>query len=96
MDSENKAEEFYERLQKELDLSSNWPSLYLFKFIVPSEKEKIFLVEKAFDSMGAVIKTKKSKTGKFTSISVDVLMQNSTDIINKYKELSTIKGIISL
>jgi len=98
MESEKEKEtrEFYERLKKELDLSSTWPSIYLYKFIVPSEKENILLVEEAFDCMGAVIKTTKSKTGKFTSISVDVMMKDSQEIIDKYIEVSTIKGIISL
>ena len=96
MDTEKEVKEFYERLKVELDLSSTWPAIYLFKFIVPSEKENILQVEKAFDSMGAVIKTTKSKTGKFTSISVDVMMKDSQEIIEKYIEVSTIKGIISL
>ncbi|HQE34391.1 DUF493 domain-containing protein [Flavobacterium alvei] len=98
MDSEKEKEtqEFYERLKKELDLSTAWPALYLYKFIVPTDKENILRVEEAFDCMGAVIKTTKSKTGKFTSISVDVMMKNSQEIIEKYIELSTIKGIISL
>ena len=96
MDTEKETREFYERLKKELDLSSTWPSIYLFKFIVPSEKENILRVEEAFDCMGAVIKTTKSKTGKFTSFSVDVMMKDSQEIIDKYIELSTIKGIISL
>jgi putative lipoic acid-binding regulatory protein len=46
--------------------------------------------------MGAVIKTTKSKTGKFTSISVDVTVKDSQEIIDKYQELSTIEGIVSL
>jgi len=95
-EKENEAREFYERLKKELDLSSTWPSLYLFKFIVPTDKENILRVEEAFDCMGAVIKTTKSKTGKFTSISVDVMMKDSQEVIDKYIELSTIEGIISL
>ncbi|TDD94450.1 DUF493 family protein [Flavobacterium cellulosilyticum] len=89
-------QEFYERLKVELENSSTWPALYLFKFIVPSLQENIEQVELAFDCMGAVIKTTKSKTGKFTSISVDVQMKNPQEIIDKYLELSTIEGIISL
>ena len=95
-EKEKEAREFYERLKKELDLSNSWPSIYLYKFIVPSEKENILRVEEAFDCMGAVIKTTKSKTGKFTSVSVDVMMKDSQEIIDKYIEVSTIKGIISL
>ena len=94
MDKDTK--EFYERLKTELNNSNTWPAEYLFKFIVPTDQEKIEKVENAFDSMGAVIETKNSKTGKYTSISIDVQMPNAQEIIDKYLELSTIKGIISL
>ncbi|HWS60222.1 MAG TPA: DUF493 family protein [Flavobacterium sp.] len=93
---EKETREFYERLKAELDLSTSWPAIYLYKFIVPSVKENILRVEEAFDCMGAVIKTTKSKTGKFTSISVDVMMKDSQEVIDKYKEVSVIEGIISL
>jgi putative lipoic acid-binding regulatory protein len=96
IEKENKAREFYERLKKELDLSSTWPSVYLFKFIVPTNKANINRVEEAFDCLGAVIKTTKSKTGKFTSVSIDVMMKDSQEVIEKYIELSTVEGIISL
>ena len=95
-EKEKKTAEFYERLKVELEMSTTWPSIYLFKFIVPSVADNVEQVEKAFDCMGAVIKTTKSKTGKFTSISVDVMMKDSQEIIDKYIEVSTIKGIISL
>ncbi|HEY6142829.1 MAG TPA: DUF493 family protein [Flavobacterium sp.] len=89
-------QEFYDRLKAELDLSNTWPASYLFKFIVPSVNDNILRVEEAFNCMGAVIKTTKSKTGKFTSVSVDVTMKDSQEIIDKYIEVSTIEGIISL
>ena len=89
-------QEFYDRLKVELDLSNTWPALYLFKFIVPTLDDNIIRVEEAFDCMGAVIKTTKSKTGKFTSVSVDVMVKDSQEIIDKYIEVSTIEGIISL
>jgi putative lipoic acid-binding regulatory protein len=94
MDKDTK--EFYERLKTELNNSNTWPAEYLFKFIVPTDQEKIDKVENAFNSMGAVIQTKNSKTGKYTSISIDVQMPNAQKIIDKYLELSTVKGIISL
>lgn len=87
---------FYERLKVELDLSNSWPAEYLFKFIVPTTEQNILKVESAFDCMGAVIKTTKSKTGKFTSISVDLTVKDSQEIIDKYQELSIIEGIVSL
>ena len=94
MDQQTK--EFYDRLKVELDNSNTWPAIYLFKFIVPTDDYKIKRVESAFDCMGAVINTKKSKTGKFTSISIDVTMKDSQEIVDKYLEVSTIEGIVSL
>lgn len=93
---DKKTEEFYERLRQELDSSNTWPAEYLYKFIVPSEVENVERVQKAFDDMGAVIATRQSKTGKFTSISVNVRMNDALQIISKYKQLSDIEGIISL
>jgi putative lipoic acid-binding regulatory protein len=95
-EKENKTAEFYERLKVELDKSNTWPAEYLFKFIVPSVDDNVQRVEDAFDCMGAVIKTTKSKTGKFTSVSVDVQMKNAQEIIDKYIEVSVIEGIVSL
>ncbi len=89
-------EEFYKRLKEELTNTSEWPSEYLYKFIVPSEPKKIEEVENTFDNMGAVIKTHKSKAGKYTSISINVLMETPELVVEKYIEVSNIEGIISL
>lgn len=93
---DKKTEEFYDRLKAELDLNNTWPAEYLFKFIVPTNPKNIDKVQNTFDCLGAVIKTTKSKTGKYTSISVDVTMKNAQEIVDKYLEVSTIEGIISL
>lgn len=93
---EREISEFYERLKIELDKSNTWPAQYLFKFIVPAIEGNSKKVETAFDSMGAVITTTKSKTGKFISVSVNVIMKDSQAIIYKYQELSIIEGIVSL
>ncbi len=94
MDEKTKA--FYERLKEELSTTSTWPTLYLYKFIVPTDKEKIIAIEGAFDNLGAVIRTTQSKNGKFTSVSVNVEMQSPEHVIEKYQAVSTIEGIISL
>jgi uncharacterized protein len=93
---DKKIEDFYERLKVELDNSNTWPAEYLFKFIVPSVDDNVERVENAFNCLGAVIKTTRSKTGKFTSLSIDVTMKNAQEIIDKYQEVGTIKGIVSL
>ncbi|MFL9836365.1 DUF493 family protein [Flavobacterium sp. ST-75] len=94
---DKKSEEFYKRLKEELEnTTAKWPTEYLFKFIVPSQPQKIEEIEKAFDQMGAVIETNQSKTGKYTSVSINVTMKDSQSVIDKYIEMSSIEDIISL
>ena len=94
MDKKN--EEFFERLKQELINSTIWPAEYLFKFIVPTQEDKVLEIENAFNQMGAVIDTTQSKTGKYTSVSINVRMSSAQSVIDKYIQLSTIEGIISL
>ncbi|WNH12011.1 DUF493 family protein [Thalassobellus suaedae] len=91
------SEEFYEKLKIQLYDTSQWPSEYLYKFIVKSDNEKIALVEALFNNIGAVIHTTESKNGKYTSISINVLMRNPDAVIGKYKEVAEkVEGVISL
>ena len=93
---DKKSEEFYARLKEELAGSAEWPSEYLFKFIVPSDGAKVIEIEEAFNNMGAVIDTRASKTGKYTSVSINVRMASAQAVIDKYVQMSSIEGIISL
>ncbi len=91
-----KSEEFYKRLKDQLSESTAWPSNYLYKFIVPTEEEKIDQIHRIFDNTGAVIESKQSKKGNYTSISITVNRKNPDEVIEKYLEVGTIKGVISL
>lgn len=90
------SEEFYDRLREQLWENTTWPSNYLYKFIVPTDTTKIEQINTIFDNTGAVIESKKSKKGTYTSVSVTVQLQNPDEVIEKYKEVSVIEGIISL
>jgi putative lipoic acid-binding regulatory protein len=97
MSTEQNPEEFYKKLKDQLYDTSVWPSEYLYKFIVPSDNEKIATIEALFDNLGAVIHTKESKNGKYTSISINVRMINPEAVIEKYKEVAEkVEGVISL
>jgi len=89
-------ETFYKNLKKQLDDTSSFPSKYLFKFIVPTEHNEEQEVKALFNKKGIDIKTKNSKTGKFTSLSVLIQAANSEEIIAYYQKAEKIKGIISL
>lgn len=89
-------DQFYKKLKKKLKNDTTFPSKYMFKFIVPANKDKIQQIQAMFDHTGAVINTTNSRTGKFTSVSIVVVMKKADDIILKYKEAEKIEGIISL
>ena len=89
-------DQFYKKLKQKLKKDTTFPSKYMFKFIVPANKVKVQQVEAMFDHTGAVINTTQSRTGKFTSVSIVVVMKKADDIISKYKEAEKIEGIISL
>ncbi|WP_116768869.1 DUF493 family protein [Maribacter litoralis] len=95
MDEKN-PEEFYKKLREQLTETTKWPSNYLYKFIVETATDKIAKIEGIFDNMGAVIDLKKSKNGKYTSVSITVNLKGPDQVIEKYKEVGEIGGVISL
>ncbi|WP_438988193.1 DUF493 family protein [Polaribacter sp.] len=92
----NNKDEFYTKLKVQLEDTTRFPADYLYKFIVPTTENQVTEVEGIFDKTGAVIKTKKSKTGKYVSVSIMLKLKNSDEVISYYKKAEKIKGIISL
>ncbi len=87
---------FYAKLKNQLDDTSSFPSDYLYKFIVPSTKNQVAEVEALFAGTGAVLRTNKSKTGKYISVSILLKVYSSDKVIEYYKKAEKIEGIISL
>lgn len=96
MESPANPEEFYTKLKAQLSDTSIWPSPYLYKFIVPTDTIKIDQIETIFDNVGAVIERKESRTGKYTSVSINVRMKDPDTVIAFYKKVGLIEGVISL
>jgi len=97
MNPKENPEAFYKKLKEQLLDTTIWPSEYLYKFIVKSDLKKIAEVENIFDNLGAIINTKESSNGKYTSISINVKLKNPDAVIAKYKEVAeNVEGVISL
>jgi len=97
MSSNKERDDFYKKLKVKLEETAQWPSEYLYKFIVPSSQKKIAEVENIFDNMGAVITTKESSKGTYTSVSINVKMKSPDTVIEKYIEVGEkVDGVISL
>lgn len=92
----SKESDFYEKLKASLEETTVFPTKYMFKFIIPSDEDKFKSIEGIFDNLGAVIDSKPSKTGKYTSLTVLVTMKDADEIIAIYQEVAKVEGVISL
>ena len=93
---DTKTEEFYARLLEQLKGDTTWPAPYLYKFIVPADVQKIAQIEAIFNDTNAQINTRDSSKGTYTSLSVKVIMASPEKVIEKYKQVSQVDGVISL
>lgn len=93
---DTKTEEFYARLQEQLKGDTTWPAPYLYKFIVPGNVQKIAQIEAIFNGANAQINTRDSSKGTYTSLSIKVVMASPEKVIEKYKQVSQVEGVISL
>jgi len=80
------------KLKMVMDETVEFPSSYLFKFIVPVHEVQNLL--KILDGMD--IDERASSGGKYISVSAKKIFNSSEEIIKIYKAVSVIKGIISL
>jgi uncharacterized protein len=86
---------FYENLKQKLEEQTKFPSVYMFKFIIPSDNKKLAQVESLFGKE-AQITTRQSSSNKFISVTAKELMINADEIIAVYKNAEKIEGIMSL
>ena len=89
------AKNAFANLKAKLEEQGGFPKPYLFKFIIPSDNQKLALVESLFGNE-AQVTTRQSKTNKFISISAKEVMMNVDEVMDIYDRASEIEGIISL
>lgn len=85
----------FESLRERLE-ELTYPSVYMFKFIVKTELQKIAQIEALFDPEKAEIIRKESSKGAFISITVKEVMLGTDEIITIYQKASKINGVITL
>jgi putative lipoic acid-binding regulatory protein len=88
MDNNTRIEYF----KQKLDAVNDWPSLYMFKFIVPQGKENE--VRALFPKNE--VTEKPSSKGKYTSLTIKAMMPGSDEIIEIYQKANQVEGLIAL
>ncbi|HFX17609.1 MAG TPA: DUF493 family protein [Flavobacteriales bacterium] len=87
---------FYDRLKEELEKNTNWPTNYMYKFIMPNDDANVKKVEDRFGDQKIDLKKNYSKTGKYVSVSVVTEEKNPEAVINRYKSMEDIEGLVAL
>jgi putative lipoic acid-binding regulatory protein len=81
-----------EAFKEKLEAQTTFPTLYMFKFIIPSGRE---------DQIAALLPNnkmtlKQSSKGTYVSATIQAMMPNSEAILEIYEKAATIEGVISL
>lgn len=89
-------EEFYISLKEKLEQQHNFPEEYLFKFIIPSDSEKITEILKVFDGFKYTLSNRESSNGKYTSVSVNCFVLDADQVVDIYQKVGKIEGVMML
>ncbi|CAM3229378.1 DUF493 domain-containing protein [Empedobacter stercoris] len=95
-DSFHNEQDFYAKFRERLDDVQKFPADYLFKFIYPSNEETMKKIKDVYAGTNAEYEYKASKNRKYTSISIKLYVIDSETVINYYKEIAKIEGVIML
>jgi putative lipoic acid-binding regulatory protein len=88
-------EEGRSKLKERLDEVHEWPSVYMFKFILEPDEGVIAQLEALFPEEAEILR-KYSKTGKFVSLSIKEVMMSSDEVLERYERASAIEGVMML
>jgi len=85
-------ENWINSFREKLDQHYTWPSLYVFKFIVPAGKEHE--VKQLFPFHTTLEKS--SRQGKYKSVTAEMMMPSGDAVLSIYIQASKIEGIVAL
>ena len=81
-----------EQFKKKLEANHDFPCSYMFKFIVPIRKKEVLL-----NLLPKVaIKTRRSTSNKFVSITLSMEIESSDKVIDIYKQVYQVEGLIAM
>lgn len=91
-----KKEKFYIDLKERLEEGTDFPTDYLYKFIVPTTKDQVKEIETIFAEKKTKTTKRASKTGKYSSVSILLKVNSADEVIENYLAVEKIEGLISL
>lgn len=87
----------WDDLKDKIEASQKFPSVYMFKFILSGDNHKIAQIEAIFDNdTEKDIFIHPSSRGRYVSITVKQMVKDVDYIIDIYKQVAKIPGVIIL
>jgi putative lipoic acid-binding regulatory protein len=84
-----------DKIKASLDEVHEWPSAYMFKFIVPTVSNKFEELMKLFPKEVDTY-TKMSREGKYTSVTIKEILFSADDVMSRYNAVHELGEIIAL
>lgn len=89
---ERSSKEWWSDFRELLDDQNEWPTDYVFKFIVPRSG-----LEDVKQALGAdEVTTRESSRGRYVSVTARMQMESGEAVVEVYKSVRGIDGVISL
>ncbi|GAB4449813.1 MAG: hypothetical protein OHK0036_07330 [Bacteroidia bacterium] len=93
--NQQSSEEQWQELKLKIEESQQFPSIYMFKFILNSDNQKIAQIEAIFNNTNEHnISIRESSRGRYVSITIKQMVENADYIITIYKKVSEIPGVM--
>jgi hypothetical protein len=85
----------YNKLRDLLEQNKIWPKMYMFKFVVPNSQGKVDRVKSILQPLGD-LSFKNTANLKFVSVTCTAVMPNAVAVIEVYREVSVVEGVLAL
>ncbi len=86
----------YKSLLDRLELYTEWPSTYRFKFIFKTDEPKTAVTVESWFDDDVDKRYIQSSAKNYQSLTIDVVMEKAEDVIDIYKKGAEIKGLVML
>lgn len=91
-----KTEEFYKKFKTRLEENHDFPQTYIFKFVIESDKGKLTEIHQIFDELHHTFRSKESSNGKYVSCTFSTFVLSADQVIDIYKKVAQIEGVVML
>lgn len=88
-------DEAKDRLLGRLNEVHQWPSVYMFKFVLEPDTERLTALQALFPPESEVLR-RFSSGGKYISITIKEVMLSADDVVSRYEQVGAIGGVIML